>query len=101
MNKAINIIVTCTSRQTQDPARGYRLRDLRETGTTRRSISLGSTREQKRLSDSKASAKATAAPQIKTITGDIRTCQLIEPLDRNWTPCFNGQNEQHAHPIRN
>jgi hypothetical protein len=30
MNRAVNIIVTCTSRKTQDPARGYRLRDLRE-----------------------------------------------------------------------
>jgi hypothetical protein len=47
------------------------------------------------------SAKAAAAPQIKTITSDIRTRQLIEPLDRNWTPCCNGQNEQHARPLRN
>jgi hypothetical protein len=30
MNKAVNIIVTCTSRKTHDPARGYRLRDLHE-----------------------------------------------------------------------
>jgi hypothetical protein len=46
------------------------------------------------------SAKATAAPHIKTKTGDIRTRQLIEPPDRSQTAYFNGQNEQHAHQIR-
>src|SRR6266566_5996587 len=36
MNKAVNIIVTCTNRKTQNPARGYRLRDLREKGIATR-----------------------------------------------------------------
>ena len=40
------------------------------------------------------SAKAAAAPQIQTTTCDFRTRQLLEPLDRNWSPYFGGSASQ-------
>ncbi len=55
MNKAVNIIVTCTSRKTQDPTRGYRLRDLRKKAISTRARTWIETLRTSGESQSKAS----------------------------------------------